>query len=217
MPGWDDLCEDAFWREWALRPPLQITLDWMRAMKQSGASRVHDMGCGLGRHTVQLAQAGFRVTASDISDRAVEATRRVLREMGLEADVVQADMTSLPRPDAQFDGVLSIGVLEHNTRSGMELAIAEIRRVLRPGGQLLASFVPRNRWTPRDEPGAGMLEDNTLRQYGPEQAVHHLVDEEELRELLADFDVLSVNEQSEKGEGWSMLELFVAAVKPERI
>jgi SAM-dependent methyltransferase len=214
MSGWDHLYSDRFWSEWAQRSVLEVTLGWIRALRRGGAVRVYDMGCGLGRHAVCLAAEGFSVVASDVSRRALEATRRACTSRGLRAHVLQADMTAVPCADECFDGVLSIGVLEHSTRRGMEQAISEILRVLRPGGRLLASFAARTRWLPRDEPGMDMLEDNTLRCYGPEQSLHHLVDEGEVRELLDDFAIRSIDAQTEEYRGVSGLELFASAEKP---
>ena len=214
MSGWDDLYADPFWREWALRPPHEITLNWIRELHEAGASRVYDLGCGLGRHTVSLAAEGFAVVASDISPRALEATHAGLRAKGLRAKLLYADMVQIPLVDRSSDAVVSIGVLEHTTRAGMEQALAEITRVLRPGGRLLASFVPRSRWLPKDEPRMDMVEDNTLRCYGPEEAIHHLVDEAELRELLAGFTICAIDRVAEQYENCSSAELFLSATKP---
>ena len=227
MTGWDDLYADEFWAKWADRPPLQITLDWFDSLRECGAKRVYDMGCGVGRHTVLLTERGFSVVASDISAPAREATRRKLESnrpispdisngpRHLAAEIIDADMTSIPYPDAYFDGVLSIGVMEHNTRAGIENAIAEIFRTLRPGGKVLASFCPRHRWMPKDDPKTDMIEDNTLRSYGPEKAIHHLVDEEELRGLFSRFVIRSISLQTEKFERGSSAELFISAEKPK--
>ena len=216
MAGWDNLYADAAWLAWAQRPPLRVTREWIRRLRLSGATRVYDMGCGLGRHSVYMAKEGLSVVATDISPRAVAATQQALSAGGLEAHVACADMTSIPFPDERFDGVLSIDVLEHGTRSAMEQAAAEVLRVLRPGGLLLASFTPRSRWIAQSECPQGMLEDNTLRCYGPEQTVHHLVDEAEIRELLSGFLIDSIDEQAETYGACSSLGLFASARRPER-
>ncbi|UCC67706.1 MAG: class I SAM-dependent methyltransferase [Armatimonadota bacterium] len=216
MVGWDNLYADAAWRAWAQRPPLELTLRWIRGLRLSGATRVYDMGCGLGRHSVSMAEYGLSVVATDISPRAVAATRQALSAKGLRAAVACADMTSVPFPDEHFDGVLSIGVLEHGTRSAMEQAVAEVLRVLRPGGLVLASFTPRSRWIAETESPQDMLEDNTLRCYGPEKTIHHLVDQAEIRHLLRGFLIDWIDEQRETYGGCSSLELFASARRPER-
>jgi ubiquinone/menaquinone biosynthesis C-methylase UbiE len=212
--SWDDLLKDEFWANWAGRDPLQITLDWIDSLSEFESKRVYDMGCGVGRHTLLLAQRGFEVVASDNSAQALLATRQKLERAGLSAEVLDADMTAIPFPDEHFDAVLAISVLEHNVRSGVETAIAEILRVLRPKGRVLAAFCPRNRWISKDDPELDIIEDNTLRSYGPEETLHHLVDEEELRELFAQFTILSVALQKEEWNGGSSAELFISAQKP---
>lgn len=212
--SWDDLFKDDRWSEWADRAPLRITLDWIDSLAEPGCTRVYDMGCGVGRHALLLAQRGFEVVASDSSPRALVATRQKLRREGFDAQVVEADMTRIPFPDEHFDAALAISVLEHNVRAGVETAIAEIFRTLRPEGRALAAFCPRNRWIPRSDPHWEMVEDNTLKSYGPEEELHHLVDEEELRELFDEFTILSIDPQKEEWDGGCSAELFISVQKP---
>ena len=120
----------------------------------------------------------------------------------------------IPFLDEHFDAVLAISVLEHNVREGVETAIAEIFRTLRPKGKVLAAFCPRSRWISKNDPKLEMIEDNTLKSYGPEEMLHHLVDEEGLRELFAEFTILSIDHQKEEWDGGSSAELFISAQKP---
>ena len=95
---------------------------------------VLEVGCGTGVHARLLAQAGARVTAVDLTPTAVELTRRRLELAGLEADVREADAESLPFADASFDFVWSWGVVHHSENT--ERVLAEIARVLKPGGRI---------------------------------------------------------------------------------
>ena len=183
-------------------------------MHDRQAVRMYDMGCGLGRHTVLMAKQGFSVVASDISSRARGATRQKLHRANLQAEVIDADMTRIPYPDDHFDGVLSIGVMEHNTKVNIEKAVSEIQRTLSPGGQILASFLPRTRHIPADDRKHDMVEDNTLRSYGPEQTIHHMVDEDELRELFCSLDVHSIEKVTEVFDGGSSTEFYIIAEEP---
>jgi ubiquinone/menaquinone biosynthesis C-methylase UbiE len=96
---------------------------------------VLDVGTGSGIATQMLAESGANVTGVDLTDWAVETTRRRLAAFGLEADVRQADAEQLPFADASFDLVFSWGVIHHS--SDMDRALAELVRVTRPGGQVV--------------------------------------------------------------------------------
>jgi len=95
---------------------------------------VLEIGAGTGVHTKLLAEAGARVSAVDLTPTAVELTGRRLELAGLSADVREADAESLPYEDASFDFVWSWGVIHHSAETNR--VIAEIARVLRPGGRL---------------------------------------------------------------------------------
>lgn len=95
---------------------------------------VLEVGCGSGVHARLLAEAGARVTAVDLTPTAVELTRKRLALHGLSADVREADAQQLPFADACFDFVWSWGVVHHSEDTAR--VVAEIARVLRPGGRL---------------------------------------------------------------------------------
>jgi len=96
---------------------------------------VLEVGCGMGTHAALLAQAGARLTCIDLTEQAVERTRRRFEIFNLAGEVRRADAESLPFPDASFDMVWSWGVIHHS--SSMEKCLLEITRVLRTGGRLL--------------------------------------------------------------------------------
>jgi SAM-dependent methyltransferase len=96
--------------------------------------KVLEIGSGTGVHARLLAEAGAHVTAVDLTPTAVELTRRRLDLHGLEADVREADAEALPFEDASFDFVWSWGVIHHSNDT--RRVVAEIARVLRPGGRL---------------------------------------------------------------------------------
>jgi 2-polyprenyl-6-hydroxyphenyl methylase/3-demethylubiquinone-9 3-methyltransferase len=95
--------------------------------------RVLDVGCGAGNsYAPPIAQRVASYTGVDASAAAVE----LARAGGLDATVID-DAASLPFPDGEFDLAICIEVFEHLFEP--HRAAAEIRRVLRPGGRLVAS------------------------------------------------------------------------------
>jgi ubiquinone/menaquinone biosynthesis C-methylase UbiE len=106
--------------------------------------RVLEIGVGMGSDTVRFASAGAKVTGIDLSSRAVEITRRRLREMQLEADIHLADAEELPFPDESFDVVYSWGVLHHTPNTAT--ALSEAQRVVRRDGRLKLMLYHRRSW-----------------------------------------------------------------------
>lgn len=90
-----------------------------------------DYGCGMGEESIYLAKLGARVTAIDISNVGVGIARRRAEHNGLSIVAMQRDCEHTGLPDASFDRVHGMGILHH---VGIEPALAEIWRLLRPGG-----------------------------------------------------------------------------------
>jgi SAM-dependent methyltransferase len=94
---------------------------------------VLEIGVGMGADHLRWARSRPRsLTGVDLTPRAVELTRQRLGLAGLASELRVADAENLPFPDASFDLVYSWGVLHHSPDTPR--AIAEVRRVLRPGG-----------------------------------------------------------------------------------
>lgn len=118
-----------------------------------------DLGCGRGEAAVHAALRGARVTAVDYSSDCVRLTREAVRlvEAGAtagapmgrgaptEVRLVQADATGLPFPDATFDRVTMLDVVEHLFPWQLDITLREVRRVLKPEGFAVIHTVP-NRW-----------------------------------------------------------------------
>jgi 2-polyprenyl-3-methyl-5-hydroxy-6-metoxy-1,4-benzoquinol methylase len=96
---------------------------------------VLDVGIGSGIATQMLAEAGANVTGIDLTEWAVDTTRRRLTAFGLEGEVRQADAEQLPFAGESFDLVFSWGVIHHS--SDMDRALAELVRVCRRGGRVV--------------------------------------------------------------------------------
>ncbi len=127
-----------------------LTVDFDRLGLQPG-DRVLDMGCGAGRHAFEMYRRGGDVIAFDQDGDELAGVLDLFGAMrdagevptGAEADIKQGDALSLPFADAEFDRVVAAEVLEHIPDD--TTAIAELARVLRPGGTI-AVTVPR--WLP---------------------------------------------------------------------
>ncbi len=108
--------------------------------KKAGVHSVCDAACGFGAYTLALASQGFSVESFDISDTAVRFTAENLKALGYDIPVKTADITQTGYRDGQFDGVFAHSVLDHMTCVDARAAIAELFRIVRPGGLVLLSF-----------------------------------------------------------------------------
>ena len=102
--------------------------------------RILEVGCGGGPNLWFAAREGFSVTGIDGSEPGVEAARARFAADGLDADLRVGDFTALPFADATFDLAIDRGSITCCGFSAGAQAVAEVRRVLRPGGRFL--FVP---------------------------------------------------------------------------
>jgi ubiquinone/menaquinone biosynthesis C-methylase UbiE len=101
-------------------------------------NRLLDIGTGGGRHMVLAAELGFSVLGIDISLTGLTHARERMQQTDLIGSVALASMTSLPFADKSFHAVVSYGSFYYASANEMREAIAEMRRVLVPGGK---SFV----------------------------------------------------------------------------
>jgi malonyl-CoA O-methyltransferase len=128
----------AAWLQTAVRDELLSRLDLLRTPPRAAL----DLGTGTGHAAAQIKRRFPRaaVTASDIAEPMLAQARRHSR-FWRPIRCVQADARTLPFPDASFDLVFSSLMLQWLVPP--DAALAEMRRVLRPGGLLLlSSFGP---------------------------------------------------------------------------
>ncbi|MFC4999785.1 SAM-dependent methyltransferase [Dactylosporangium cerinum] len=130
-----------FWRRAAV--PELTTADVGFVQERLGlapGSRLLDVPCGSGRHSLALAALGHRVTGVDISAEAIGHARRAAATAGAEIDFMVADMRDVPRT-GDFDAVLclgnSFGYLEP---ADLTVFIAAAAAALRPGGGFVVDF-----------------------------------------------------------------------------
>jgi len=107
-------------------------------------SSVLDAGCGSCRHSPRLAKHGMQVTAVDYSEYIVKKAKESIEIQGLSdsISVKQEDLLNFSFPNESFNFVLCWGVLMHIP--SVEEAIAEVSRVLKPGGIIVLSEVNMN-------------------------------------------------------------------------
>ncbi len=106
--------------------------------------RLLDLGAGMGGFAVAAALAGADVTISEYNPAYCDIARLRAERHGLALPVVNAAGEALPLPAEQFDVVVCWDVIEHVAQP--ERVLAEVSRVLRPGGHALLTAINRLAW-----------------------------------------------------------------------
>ena len=114
--------------------PSPEVLDFIESLLAQKQTRMLDLGCGLGRHAIAFALAGFSVTATDITREAVDHLIQWAEDLNLTIETKVCDMLDDDFLPASFDVVLSYNVIYHGSRKRFGQAISHVRDLLKPGG-----------------------------------------------------------------------------------
>ena len=109
----------------------------VRGLGILSAQRILEVGCGQANALVPLAAlcTPRRLVGLDVAGSLLAGARRHLDARGTKAELFEADVRGMPFPDGAFDVVFDFGTCYHIAES--ERALAEIARVLAPGGRLV--------------------------------------------------------------------------------
>ncbi len=130
-----DELEKNHWWFVAKRTFLRLAID--REVGDVSKKKVLDVGCGTGGVMQMLNELGAECEGVDVSEKALEYCRKK------NLKVVQGDGIKLPYADNTFDLVISSDVLEHIEKDFE--AVAEVKRVLKPGGVIIATVPAHQR------------------------------------------------------------------------
>jgi SAM-dependent methyltransferase len=136
-PASRDFYVDVERQRYSLQPHILECHSWI----DWSGKRVLEVGAGIGTDARQLIRAGARYIGLNIDRGSAEAAALALRLFALPGVSLQRDARSLDFSDETFDVVYAFGVL-HVPQ--VERAVAEIERVLTPGGELLVMLYNRS-------------------------------------------------------------------------
>lgn len=140
----------------------------------------------MGRHSIYLIESGFHVTACDISDKAVETTKKKATKLGYQIDTVTCDMRELPFKDETFDAVLCIWTSGHGMLEDMKRHAAEMLRVVKSKGIIFVDYPSLE----DENYGVGIeIEPNTFLENvpGEEKIPHHYSDKSEIEQVYSGY------------------------------
>ncbi len=156
---WRDYFDEAYLEVYRSRLPTARSraevAGVVRLLRLPVGADILDVPCGWGRHSVPLAEAGYRVTGADLAPLPLEAACEYARQSGVEVHWVRAEMRNLPW-QGSFDAVISLfSSLGYFDGDEEDLAaLHAFRSALRPGGVFLLETMHRDAlvrdYAPRD-------------------------------------------------------------------
>jgi ubiquinone/menaquinone biosynthesis C-methylase UbiE len=175
---------------------VDIVRDSVKLFRRKGVKKVLDVGFGTGRHTIFLAENGFEVYGIDISRTGKGIVEKKLKERSLgNVHLTIADMHKLPFKNNSFDAIVAVHVLPHDNLDGLRGTVSELQRVLKPKGVLVATLLSVK--DSRYGTGRKVAPDTFSGFDDPDESdvPHHFSDEKEAKELLAEFDLIKLEEK----------------------
>lgn len=130
-----------FWRRAVPPGAAAEEIDYVeRELRPARGARVLDAPCGSGRHVLELAARGYRVTGVDISAEAIAHARRAADAAGAEVELRRADVRDVPR-DGSFDVAVCLGnSVGYLDTAGTRAQLAALAAAVRPGGGLVVDY-----------------------------------------------------------------------------
>jgi len=173
--------------------PLPKIIEASKLFKKRGYTRVLDLGCGTGRHSIYLAQQGFFVYATDISKTGIEILKKNAKTKNpSNINHKIHDMTQIPYEDNFFDAIICVLTMGHGLLSDAKKTIDEMFRVLKPQGTVITEFMSIKDKTY----GKGkQIEKNTFigSMEGEEEIPHHYFTKKEIERLFSKFSKLKIS------------------------
>ena len=133
-PGWYNF------RHWSIfcRELEELAERWR-------GGRLLNLGCGHGADFLPFRQH-FDLYGVDFSSEMLRFARKYSRKFNFSVSLALADISRLPYADGSFDRAISVATYHHLKGEGRQAGLAELRRVLKPGGE--AFITVWNRWQP---------------------------------------------------------------------
>jgi SAM-dependent methyltransferase len=149
VTDWDEFFDELYLETYVPRiEEWDSAAEATAAVELAGAAagaEILDGPCGFGRHSIPLAEAGYRVTGIDRSPTQIAEAKKRAGEREWPR-FLEADYRELPFEDASFDAVLNLfSSLGYRGEEETRAAFAEFKRVLRPGRALVFETMHRDR------------------------------------------------------------------------
>jgi len=192
-------------KEWLTPDPFVIEL--IPHLHAAHVQRVLDLGFGVGRHAVLLAQEGFDVYGLEASENGRAYAAEWAAREGVTLKLTTGDMADLPYADNFFDAILTWNVIYHGVLETIHRTRREIERCLKPGGHLVCSLIS----TQHKRCGQGdEIEPHTyvIPGGGEKSHPHHYFDRAAVVQLLEHFNLLRCEDVEQSGRNTYHWQIF---------
>lgn len=154
-----------------------------------------DIGCGFGRNAIFMAKKGFDVSGFDLSEYSVQQTIEKAEKQNVKLNkFVIADMLNIPFNDNSFDCILAMNVISHTDKIGFYKILNEIKRVLKPGGEVYFTVGSKESYW-FNNPICTYVDENTRIRIedGPENGIPHFyIDDKDCLNMFNDFTIIEI-------------------------
>ncbi len=196
MKAWNETWKSAEGRAaWMTPEPFVVAA--IERLRAAQVTRVLDLGFGVGRHAILLAQAGFVVVGIDASPSGRDFAQAWAAREGVSLKLSVGDMTTLPYADGELDAILTWNVIYHGTMDVVQQTIDEIARCLKPGGQLVCSLISSR----HHMFGQGIeIEPRTfvIPGGGEREHPHHYFNRADIDQCFGAFEILQLEDTTQK-------------------
>lgn len=188
---WDKIYKEQGEIQFDVLPTVRVAVD---IFKRNECNNIMDLGCGTGRHTIYLAEHGFKVHATDISEHGLEITKTKAKKLNLNnIEFKQHDMRDIPFANNSIDGILCVWTTGHGTLEDACKNVNEMYRILKPGGVVVIDYVSID--DVNYGKGTEIAKDTFINNVeGEENIPHHYSTMEELKELYSNFSQVEITQ-----------------------
>lgn len=130
--------DDEYWSSIDFMVPY-LNYRW----KKNGFNTFLDLGCGLGRHSLYMAENGYNVYAFDNSKYVIDVVKEKAFDNGLNIICNLGDVSNLPYENESVDCMVAIGLMANNDKNGIATILKEMYRVLKDGGETYFNIISK--------------------------------------------------------------------------